>query len=172
MIYSRTKALLIGTSLLVVVVGFYGLATVRITLNGSNSLPHNGYLMVTWPKILWRGAYVAINPPAVFAEIFDGVYFVKEVRGLDGDMIRHNSANEVCLQDECFELLEDRVEILRDPVGAGEIPEGMFAAFGTANNSLDSRYDVIGLFSRENVVAVGVPLRIPHWKEIKAWLES
>ena len=172
MIYSRTKTLLIGTGFLVVVFGFYGLTTVRITLNGSNSLPHNGYLMVTWPKVLWRGAYVAIDPPTTFAETFEGVYFVKEVRGVEGDIIRHSSANEVCLQDECFELLENRVEILRDPVAVGEIPEDHFAAFGTAKNSLDSRYGIIGLFSRENVVAIGVPLRIPHWKEIKVWMEN
>ena len=100
------------------------------------------------------------------------MYFVKEVHGLAGDIIQHSLVDEICLQDECYGLLENRLEILRKPVGAGEIPEGKFAAFGTANNSLDSRYDVIGLFSRENVVAVGVPLRIPHWKEIKAWLEN
>jgi len=170
--YSRTKISLIGTGLLIVMVGFYGLATVRITLNGSSSLPHNGYLMVTWPKVLWHGAYVAIKPPKAFKEIFEGAYFVKEVRGLNGDVIRHGLANEICLQDECYELLENRVALLQNPIAAGEIPQGRFAAFGTAANSLDSRYEVIGLFARKNIVAVGVPLRIPHWKEIEAWIDE
>ncbi|OUS06297.1 hypothetical protein A9Q96_09995 [Rhodobacterales bacterium 52_120_T64] len=172
MIYSRNKTSLICAGLLIVIVGFYALATVRITLNGSSSLPHNGYLMVTWPKVLWHGAYVAIKPPSAFKEIFEGVYFVKEVRGLDGDIIRHGPGDKVCVSNACYALLENRADILREPVDAGEIPQGKFAAFGTAPDSLDSRYSVVGLFARENVVAVGVPLRIPHWKEIKAWIGS
>ena len=170
--YSRTKTSLIGLGMLIVIVGFYGLATVRITLNGSSSLPHNGYLMVTWPKVLWHGAYVAIKPPTAFERIFEGAYFVKEVRGLNGDIIRHGKRDEICLQNACYELLENRADILQNPIESGEIPQGRFAAFGTAPNSLDSRYEVIGLFLRENIVAVGVPLRIPHWKEIKAWLDE
>lgn len=172
MTYSNSKTFLIGTGLLIVAVGFYALATVRITLNGSSSLPHNGYLMVTWPKVLWHGAYVAIKPPSAFKETFEGVYFVKEVRGLAGDVIRHRNGNDICVSGECYALLENRADILRDPVSPGEIPQGQFAAFGSAPDSLDSRYSVVGLFLREDIVAVGVPLRIPHWKEIKAWLES
>ncbi|TKA98394.1 signal peptidase I [Cereibacter changlensis] len=158
---------------LFVMAGFWALHTVRITLNGSSSLPDHAYVMWGWPKAIWRGAYIAAEPPEVYAERFRGFFFTKEVFGLPGDIISHDGAGAVCVRGSCFPLALKDGKPFAPALAEGVIPEGRYAAFGTSADSLDSRYAHIGLFPIERIAAVGVAANIiPHWKELKAWADA
>ncbi|MDH2328351.1 S26 family signal peptidase [Cereibacter sp. SYSU M97828] len=158
---------------LFVVTGFWALNTVRINLNGSSSLPHNAYVMWGWPKTIWHGAIIAAEPPAVYAERFEGFYFTKQVLGLPGDVITHDDAGNVCVHGTCFEIAQRDGKPFAPALAEGVIPDGMYAAFGTSADSLDSRYANIGLFARDKIAAVGFGTNaIPHWKELKAWADT
>ena len=50
------------------------------------------------------------------------------------------------------------------------VPEHHVLVFGDSQDSLDSRYEIVGPVPVAAIEAVGWPLRIPHWKEIAAWL--
>lgn len=154
------------------VFGFWGLNAFRLNINASESMPDHAYLMWTWPKLIWRGAVIAADPPAAYADRFEGLYFTKRVEGLPGDRITHDG-NAVCVRSSCYPLaLRDGVPF-DIPLPEGEIPPGSYAAFGSAADSLDSRYATVGLFSRDRIQAVGFGTDlIPEWKDLKAWLDT
>ncbi|WP_226554732.1 S26 family signal peptidase [Celeribacter naphthalenivorans] len=157
-------------------IGFWALHDLRITLNGSDSLPENAFVMWTWPQVIWRGAVISAVPPEAYAEHFEGVYFTKRVIGKPGDLITHDGGALCVETDEskiCFKAIEREGQAFAPLTAEGVIPAGMYAAFGTTENSLDSRYSTVGLFPKENIIAVGVGANwIPHWKEIKAWSDA
>ena len=98
------KTLTIGLLGGLVLSGFYALSAGRLVLNGTNSLPHTGYLMVSWPILPLRGSYVAFPSPEAVAERFQGFPFVKQIVGLPGDVITATDA-QVCVAGECRALL-------------------------------------------------------------------
>lgn len=158
---------------LFVATGFWALSTVRVNLNGSSSLPFNAFVMWGWPKLVWHGAMIAAYPPPAYSEAFKGFYFTKEVKGLPGDIVRHDDDGRVCINSDCFTLATPNGKQFGSPLPEGPIPNGMVAAFGTSPDSLDSRYAEVGLFSLDRIVAVGVGTDlIPHWKDIKAWSDK
>ncbi|AVX06012.1 hypothetical protein MXMO3_03509 (plasmid) [Maritalea myrionectae] len=142
-----------------------------IVINGTNSLPHNGYIMWRTPHLLQTGRYVAFDTPEILKNKFEGISFVKRVVGMPGDTISSDSAS-VCINGQCRELQKELVEAGYRELPSGPIPEGYIAVFGDAINSLDSRYEVIGLISVSKVQAVGWPLKLPHWKELKQWFDQ
>lgn len=155
---------------LIAVAGYWGLANLQITLNGSSSLPETAYLQWHWPQILWHGAVVAIEPPAVFHGRLDGMAVVKRLEGMPGDRIDHQG-HSVCVVDRCYGPLVEEGEPFAPLLAEGEIPEGKVALFGDAPNSFDSRYASFGLISVEDIQAVGIALDgFPHWTEVAAWL--
>lgn len=160
----------IGGALVVVALGYTALADLQLTLNGSESLPEAAYLQWHWPKALWRGAVVAVPPPALFGAAFEGYSIVKRVGGLPGDPIR-NFGDRVCLAGTCYPAELRDGHPFADLLPSGVVPPGMVALFGEASNSLDSRYARFGLVPISDIEAVGIPLPgFPRWQRIAAWM--
>ena len=160
----------IVTGSLLALIGYWGLANLQLTLNGSESLPDTAYVQWHWPQLIWRGAVVAVPPPAVFGDKFDGMSVVKRIGGLPGDKVE-NLGDRICIAGACY------VAELRDGkpfaplMASGTIPEGMIAIFGDAPNSFDSRYGTFGLIPEDQIEAIGVALHgFPHWTEVAKWL--
>lgn len=174
MIFSRTyrPKWRLGFALLAVagLLSFFATST-RIVFNGTHSLPHNGYLMFAWPKLVHRGGYIAASAPETYRDQFEDLVFVKRVIGLPGDEIRHDRGG-ICIEDNCFVPLLVEGTPFAPLTSEGVIPEGQYAAFADAPDSLDSRYDTVGLFTEAQIVAAGWPIPIPHWKDIKSWLDG
>lgn len=149
-------------------VGFYALAFGRLTLNASDSLDGNAYAMVTWPLDLRPGTIAAIKLPEVLRDKFDGheLYLTKRIVGIAGDPVSVNG-NTFCVNDTCVEgQLKDGK--LVSPLWQGtEVPEGMIAVFGDSEDSLDSRYAVIGPRPVDDVIATGIEIPFPHWTELE-----
>ena len=165
----RWQVWLLGIGLTLSTFIFYLLSATTIVLNGTSSLPHSGYFMVTWPQILRPGIYVAFEAPDEIATAFDDLVFVKRVAAMPGDVVL-SSPDRVCVNGECRDLLPEMIEAGYLSLHSHVVPPGKVVAFGEAVDSLDSRYAAIGDVDRANIVAVGYPIRIPHWKEIGQWL--
>ena len=164
----RFKTLTVGLLGCLVLIGFYVLSSGRLVLNGTNSLPHSGYFMVSWPILPLRGSYVAFRSPEVVDARFQSLPFVKRIVGLPGDQVITRST-EVCVEDSCRSLLQKLVEQGLKPLLDGPIADGQYVVFGDAPDSLDSRYALIGTVARSDILAVGYPVPIPHWTEWHAW---
>ncbi len=148
---------------------FYMLSATRVVVNGTTSLPHNGYLMVTWPKMVRIDSYVAFDAPDEISDKFEHLVFIKRVVGVPGDLVTSNDGR-VCVNAECRTLLPEMAANGYAALPAHVLPAGQFAAFGDASDSLDSRYAAIGTVKRSQIVAVGYPISMPHWKELGTWL--
>lgn len=160
----------IATGSLIAITGYWGLANLQLTLNGTTSLPEHAYLQWRWPLVLWHGAVVAVTPPEIFHGKLDGMQVVKRAVGFAGDVIVRKG-EAVCLPDRCYMPLFEDGKPFAPPIAAGEIPKGQIAIFGDAPDSFDSRYASFGLIPVEDVQAVGVPLdAFPHWTEVAKWL--
>lgn len=152
--------------------GFWGLNAVRININASESMPDHAYVMWTWPQAKWRGMVIAAEPPEAYASHFEGFYFTKRIVGVPGDLVEHR-AGAVCVAGECFALALRNGQPFAPPLAEGPIPAGHYAAFGASDDSLDSRYATIGLFSEDRILATGFGTDlIPHWTELKQWADA
>lgn len=165
------KSFLVGSALSFGVVVFGSLAMGDVVLNGSTSLPHNGYFMYRTSAFIPRGSYVHFPAPDGVADAYKDLSFVKRVVGRSGDVIETIDA-QVCINATCRDLLPSMVDQGYAPLSSGHIPDGFVAVFGDAANSLDSRYATLGLVGIDDVSAVGFPITIPHWKDLRTWLDS
>ena len=152
-----------------VISGFYALSAGRLVLNGTNSLPHTGYVMVSWPIVPLKGSFIAFAAPEAVDTRFQQFPFIKRVVGLPGDEIR-TRGKEVCIDDTCRTLLPKLAEKGLAPLADGSVREDQYVVFGDTADSLDSRYALIGTVAREDILAVGYPVPIPHWTELSAWV--
>lgn len=148
---------------------FYGLSAITIVINGTTSLPHTGYVMVTWPQIVREGVYVAFKAPDDFAEAFQDLVFIKQIVGLPGDAVE-GTASQVCVKSECRQLQPKMIAAGYTALPTHVVPDGKVVAFGHTSDSLDSRYAAIGDVDTRDIVAVGYPVNLPHWKELGSWL--
>jgi len=162
------KTLIVGLLGCFVLLGLYTLSAGRLVLNGTNSLPHSGYFMVSWPILPLRGSYVAFRSPEVVDARFQSFPFVKRIVGLPGDVIA-STDGQVCVAGECRALLPKLAEKGFQPLSEGALGKDEFAVFGDAPDSLDSRYALIGTVARSDILAVGYPIPFPHWTEWHAW---
>lgn len=168
---SWTRMVLISTALVAALTGYVVVGLGRVVLNGSQSLPHHGYFMVTWPKLYWRGSYVAFGAPEEIRDRFRGLVFVKEVVGLPGDSFE-NTSDGVCIRGACRETVTKDGVPVAPLLASGSVPEESLFVLGETAESLDSRYEVVGAIDRDDVVAVGIPIPILHWKELQEWIEG
>ncbi len=164
------RKVLAGVVGVITLVGFYLLSAGTLVLNGTTSLPHNGYAMLSWPIMPWKDGYVAFEAPAVVDARFSGLTFIKRVAGVPGDEIVWRDG-AVCVDQDCRDLLPSLAEKGFTGLPEGRVPDNMYVVFGDAPDSLDSRYAVVGLISKEDITAVGLPAAVPHWKEVQAWLK-
>jgi signal peptidase I len=160
-----------GSFAVLVAVATYAAANISIALNGTTSLPHNGYAMLRSPLILNHGAIVAFETPEIVKAQFPNVSFIKRLVGKPGDVIT-SSAEEVCVNTECRKLEPLLVEKGFKPLPSGTVPAGNYVMFGDSADSLDSRYEIIGMIEHDDIIAAGVPINIPKWQEIDTWLEE
>ncbi len=168
---ARLMTIALGSA--VIMAGFWTLYSVRIALNGTASLPDNAYVMWTWPKRISHGTIISVPTPPMFESAFGGYHFTKQVYGMPGDLITHSQDGSVCVNQSCFPLYHDEGKPFAPALQEGVIPSGMFAAFGTSEDSLDSRYEIVGLFARDEIYAVGFGTNlIPHWTVIRDWAEK
>jgi len=143
---------------------------VDIVLNASDSLPDNAYVMWQQPVLLSYGAIVGAEMPDVLAEKFEGHLYVKRIGGMPGDEITVAADGTACVNGACYEpVMRSGVNLL-DPVQPQIIPEGHYAVFGEAEDSLDSRYEPIGLVPKEDLKGRGWPMPwLPEWKVLAEW---
>ncbi len=160
-----------SVSAVLLVVGYFIAVNTSVVLNGTTSLPHNGYLMLRQPLILAHGNYVAFNTPEVVKSQFEGVAFVKRLVGKPGDVVS-STKDEVCVNGECRKLEPDLVKRGLASLPSGVVAEGEYVVFGDSADSLDSRYEIIGTVKKTDIQAAGFAIGIPHWKEIKKWMDG
>ena len=166
-LWRKLLAVLVG---IITLVGFYLLSAGTVVLNGTNSLPHNGYAMISWPISPWRGSYVAFDAPPVVDTRYRNLRFIKRVVGMPGDEIVWHGTS-VCVAQVCREPLPSLTAQGFAPLPRSIVPDKSYVVFGDVPDSLDSRYAVIGLVSLDQITAVGVPAPIPHWTEVQTWFE-
>ena len=160
--------------------GFIGLYTAvvmivitlgMVVMNGSHSLPHNGYFMLRWPNVAIKGSYVAFDGPPRYRSLFKDLVFVKKVMAVAGDELRVEE-NQVCVEEACFPLDQNSGFRGLTLNQATIVPEGHVAVFGTSPDSLDSRYEQIGFVKTQDFVGVGFPVPVPRWQDLKAWTDK
>lgn len=168
----RSKYTLITIGLIVVVFGYYVLAFGRLAINATSSMPANAYAMVTWPKSLKRGRVVAAELPEALQEIFEGkdLYLTKRIVGIAGDPI-HRNGDQICVFETCVNGQRKDGVLVAPLLKADRVPTGTIVLFGESDDSLDSRYDIIGAIPIENVVAAGFAIPFPHWSKVREWLQ-
>lgn len=168
---SLQRNCVLGVAVVGVAVSYAVLGLGSVVMNGTTSLPHNGYFMLRISKVHPKGSYVAFEAPSVVADEFKSLSFVKRVVGIEGDLIAVED-DEVCVDGQCRVLLDALTIKGFEPLGAGNVPEGHVAVFGDAPNSLDSRYAVVGLIAEDQIQAVGWPIPVPNWKVVRSWLDQ
>lgn len=165
------RTVIVSGLAVVVALGLYTRTQATLVLNGSDSLPHNGYLMFEWPKTAIKGSYVAFDAPEEFGNIFDGTVFVKRVEGVAGDIITA-SDEAVCVGQTCRTLDQRLVQKGWKAISYGVVPDGKVVVFGDSDNSLDSRYAAVGVVDiKSEIRASGFPLPIPRWKTLVGWFK-
>mgnify|MGYP001796838768 CR=1 FL=1 len=140
---------------------------VDIVMNASKSLEAPAFLMLEHPVLLRRGAVISTNMPAPLRSKFEGLHYVKVIRGLPGERITMNGDGDPCIEDnECFPLLYAEGKAIAPSVRPGVIPEDHYAVFGSSADSVDSRYAAIGLIHRNAIIGRGVAVSwMPDWRD-------
>lgn len=129
-----------------------------VVMNASRSLDEPAYLMLEHPFWLSRGTVVSAEMPEVLAAKFGDMHFVKRIGGLPGDVIWLDDAGTPCIEEKCFPVFERNGLPVSSPIKPGVIPQGHYAVFGTSDDSLDSRYAVIGLIAEDELLGRGWPI--------------
>lgn len=148
---------------------FFVMDQATLVLNASKSLPQNAFLIFDYPSQIRRGSVVAFDMPPVLKDRYEDALFVKVVAGLPGDMIHRNDQGNPCINDACFPVQIVNDKPVADVIPEGRIPPDHYAVFGSAQNSLDSRYAVIGLMPEKMVRGTGFAIPFPHWERVAGW---
>ena len=168
----RSKLVWIIPALMFVVFGYYVLAFGRLVINETDSLPDNAFAMVTWPKVLQRGAIVAVEMPEALRQQYPDphLFLTKRIVGLAGDEVAVEG-DQICVAETCVEGNRKDGQLVAPLWTASVVPAGTIAIFGESKDSLDSRYDVIGAIPIETIEAVGFAIPFPHRTELAEWLK-
>lgn len=131
---------------------------VDIVMNASESLDEPAFLLIEHPVFLGKHAVVAAKMPDVLQPKFgDENLYVKRIGGIPGDVITLDHLGNPCIADfECFPLQIKNGKPISSAIPPGVIPADHFAVFGTSEDSLDSRYEAIGLIHKDDLVGRGV----------------
>jgi type IV secretory pathway protease TraF len=139
---------------------------VDIVMNASHSLEEPAYLMVEHPVLLSHGTLVSATMPDALQASFGDYQFVKRIGGLPGDVITLNADGNPCINDQCYPPFLKNDAPISPLIAPGVIPDQHYALFGTSHDSLDSRYQVIGLISEDQLIGRGWPMPfIADWRE-------
>ena len=130
---------------------------VQLAFNLTQSLPGHVYLIQ--PGVMpEKGEVVSFQAPDT-ARFFVDFNFLKEVRGIEGDLIEHQDGYVFINGTLQGEILSSTVtgEALA-PGPAGVVPANTFFVLGKHGRSYDSRYKSIGFISKNNVIGRAVAL--------------
>lgn len=124
---------------------------VRLAFNGSDSLP--GFLYVVRVGVMpGRDQLIAFYPP--HNRYFrDGMFFVKQVKGVGGDRIERRDADffingQHLATAKAFSLKGQPLQ----PGPEGVLPDGIFWVWTPHPDSFDSRYADVGWITTDRVL--------------------
>lgn len=162
-----------GLGLFAVMFGCSAMFTLHkadLVLNATDSMIDDAYLVYEWPLVLRRGAVVSSDMPSVLAPKFGDFQFVKVIRGVPGDTIVVDEDGTVCVAGYCADPVLKDGKPWGPAISSGVIPADHYAVFGTSEDSLDSRYDVIGLIPAKTIRGTGFAIPFPKWEDLSEWL--
>lgn len=133
-----------------------------IGINVSESLPQKVFLVLKQSKSVGRGDFVAFKWQGD-KPYPKGLTFVKIVEGVAGDEVVE-AGREFSINGKPMGRAKDAgsvgsmagVPLELGPTG--KIPQGMLYVRGTAKDSLDSRYKLVGWVPPEDIVGKAIPL--------------
>jgi len=150
---------------------------VRIDINYTDSLPHHVYLTLKGYKDVGRGDYVAFrfsteHPASPFRQ---GAHFLKMVVGVEGDNVQVDTQGHVRIVRKGDDIGNSDIfggglqvgqakSVSKtgrplEPFKGGVIAPGHIYVAGTHPDSLDSRYEMVGLVSiADDVIGKSYPL--------------
>lgn len=171
----RLRYSLLAAAVITLAPVYYGLAFGRLVVNGTDSLEANAFVMVTWPKPLWRGSVVALEMPEPLRKGLDldegQAVLVKRVVGIPGDRVQH-SRDGLCVGHACL-VAHPRSDGSGLDLWAGDVvPTDAVFVVGESATSLDSRYAAIGPRPVDDILAVGFPVRFPNWRALRVMLDG
>lgn len=133
-----------------------------IGINVSESLPQKVFLVLKQSKTVGRGDYVAFRWQGD-RPYPRGLTFVKLVEGVAGDQV--SQADRVFTVNGKPMGRAKEVGSVGNMAGVpldlgpvGTIPEGMLYVRGTARDSLDSRYKLVGWVPPDDIIGRAIPL--------------
>ena len=126
-----------------------------IVMNASRSMEEPAFIMFEHPVLLTRGAVVSARMPPVLQSRFGDYRFVKRIGGIPGDQITVSDDGAPCINDICYPTWSQNGVPVGSALAPGIIPEDHYALFGTSEDSLDSRYAVIGLIPADDILGRG-----------------
>ena len=148
----------------------FTLSQADLIINATDSLRSSAFLVYEWPLVKRRGAVIAADMPPLLAKDYGEHSYVKVIRGIPGDEISVNLAGETCVAGYCAPLMVENGKPWSPAIAVGVIPDGHYAVFGTAADSLDSRYGIIGLIPDHTIRATGFAIPFPEWEALVGWL--
>lgn len=127
---------------------------VRIGLNESRSLKAKVFLVIRNGMPSDRGDYVVFRWSGQGGFYRPGALFTKIVVGFPGDSVEVLSDGRVSVSGKLVGYAKPYAKngVKLEPIDAGVIPAGHFFVAGQSEDSLDSRYKVVGLIQRDRVV--------------------
>lgn len=147
---------------------------VRLDINYTESLPHHAYL--TFKGSHWkleRGDYAAFafpteHPVSPFRK---GDHMMKIVIGVPGDtvVVNQDRSIQILSSDSPGEALMGgiRAGIAKahsksgrplNHIEGGQIPAGRYYMYAPHRDSLDSRYEIVGLIGQQDILGYSIPL--------------
>lgn len=168
----KGKIILLCVVIFIAVPTYYTLAFGRLAINGTESLRANAFILFTWPKTPVRGLIAAVEMPDILAARLpeEELYLTKRIVGLPGDPVE-TRADTVCVNDYCVAALFDGATPISPLWHETEVPAQQIAIFGDTDDSLDSRYEIIGAVPIEDIVAVGFAIPFPHWTDLQELIQ-
>lgn len=147
----------------------------RFDVNYTESLPDHVFITVKgWKTGFKHGDYVAYrfpteNPASPFRK---GDHMVKVIGGIAGDRVEIMADGQVKLHrtddTEATKLMGGRSMGIAKPISragkplvasrSGVIPEGAYYVFAPHKDSLDSRYEMVGLVREEDIIGKSFPI--------------
>ncbi len=153
---------------------------ITFVVNVTDSLPQKMFIVWKQEKSVGRGDFVAFPWPKnlVYPK---GIGFIKQVAGVPGDTVVVNENREFTVirqQSAASNIPGSTPEALTQSVGrakthgeqgnmkgvplelgfTGVIPEGYLYVYAWSKDSLDSRYAILGLVRKDQVIGRAVPL--------------
>lgn len=127
---------------------------VRIGVNSTHSIKAKVLLVIRGTVPDKRGDYIVFRWQGQGGFHRPGVLFTKIVRGLPGDAVEVGANGFVSVSGTAVGFARPRASNGKplEPISPVVVPPGYFFVAGQSDDSLDSRYKVVGLISKEHVV--------------------